>query len=199
MSAACSFRWTRAAQAAGVRLQLARNPVAALRVIEHDEVLGQPGAVLVEAPHLDRAPGAAAGREKAMAVGERGRFDVEHQRAGGAGRASDRERHDAAAIEEQQPADRPAEQQLPAPVVQLRVPVHLLGEREVAQQGAQQVRQRVDRALAAMPLVVREILPFRRRDARELFERDALLLGEPQPGRCRGAVRTDRRPRPAGR
>ena len=42
-SAACSLSWHPAAQPAGVQLEIARDPVAALGVLEHDEVLGQPG------------------------------------------------------------------------------------------------------------------------------------------------------------
>ena len=44
-------------------------------------------------------------------------------------RAADDERHDAAAVQEEQPADRPAERQLALAVVEHRVPAHLLRER----------------------------------------------------------------------
>ena len=80
--------------------------------------------------HLDRAAGAAAGRQEAVAVGHARRSRRPAPAAPArARRAADRERHDAAAVEEQQPADRPAEQQLALAVVEHRVPVHLLRER----------------------------------------------------------------------
>ena len=74
---------TRPPQPPRVRLELARDAIAALRVIEDDEVLGEPRAVLVEAADLDRAAGAAARRQEAMAVGQRAGLDVLHQRTGG--------------------------------------------------------------------------------------------------------------------
>ena len=134
-----------AAEPPRVPLELARDAIAPLRVVEDDEVLLETRLVLVEAADLDRAAGPAAGRQEAMAVGQRARLDVLHLRTGGIRRAADRERHDAAAVEEQQPADRPAEHELAAPVVERRVPVHLLGKRHVAQHRAEHVGQRVDR------------------------------------------------------
>ena len=52
-------------------VELARDLVVALAALEDDEVLEQPRAVLVERSHLDRAAGAAAGRQEAVAVGDR--------------------------------------------------------------------------------------------------------------------------------
>ena len=74
---------TRDAAAAAARLgiELARDAIVPLAALEDDEVLGQPLAVVVEALDLDRAAGAAAGRQEAMAVGDRARADVLHQRA----------------------------------------------------------------------------------------------------------------------
>ena len=51
-------------------VELARDLVVALAALEDDEVLEQPRAVFVERPHLDRAAGAAAGRQEAVAVGD---------------------------------------------------------------------------------------------------------------------------------
>ena len=76
------------AEPARVHLEVARDPVAALGVLEHDEVLGELRLVLVEAADLDRAAGAAARREKPVAVGQRARLDVLHLRSGGAGDAA---------------------------------------------------------------------------------------------------------------
>ena len=55
--------------------------------------------------------------------------------------------HDAAAVEEQQPAHRTAEVKLALPVLELRVPVHRLREREIAQQ-ARQARRAARRPMA---------------------------------------------------
>ena len=118
-------------------LELARDAIAALGVLEDDEVLLEARLVFVEAADLDRAAGPAARRQEAMAVGQRARLDVLHQRTGGVRRAADGEGNDTAAIEEQQPANRPAEDELAPPVVERRVPLHLLGKRQVAQHRAE--------------------------------------------------------------
>ena len=70
------------AEPARVHLELARDPVAPLGVLEDDEVLGQPRLVLVEAADLDRSSGAAARGEEPVAVGQRARLDVLDLRAG---------------------------------------------------------------------------------------------------------------------
>ena len=62
-----------AAQLARVRLELAPDLRLALAAIEDDEVLEQPRLVVVERLDLDRAAGAAARRQEAMAVGVRRR------------------------------------------------------------------------------------------------------------------------------
>ncbi len=54
-SAAWSFRWTRPPSRRAWHLELARDAIAALGVLEDDEVLGQPRLVVVEAADLDRA------------------------------------------------------------------------------------------------------------------------------------------------
>ena len=53
-----------------LRVELARDLVVALAALEDDEVLEQPRAVLVERPHFDRAPGAAARRQEPVPVGD---------------------------------------------------------------------------------------------------------------------------------
>ena len=103
-------------QALCLRVELAGDLVVALAALEDHEVLEQPRAVLVERPDLDGPPRASARRQEAVSIGDRARSDLLHLtrlRRRGPG---DRERHDAAAIDEQNPADRPAEQQL-APAV----------------------------------------------------------------------------------
>ena len=150
------------AEAPGVPLEIARDAIAPLRVLEDDEVLLEARLVFVEAADLDRAAGPAARRQEAVAVGQRARLDVLHQRTGGVRRAADGEGDDTAAIEEQQPANRPAEHELAPAVVERRVPLHLLGKRQVAQHRAEHGRQRVDGALAALALEERQVLALRR-------------------------------------
>ena len=69
-----------AVEAPGVALEIARDAIAALRVLEDDEVLLEAQLVFVEAADLDRAAGPAAGRQEAVAVGQRARRDFLHQR-----------------------------------------------------------------------------------------------------------------------
>ena len=52
-------------------VELAGDLVVPLAALEDDEVLEQPGAILVERADLDRAAGAAARRQEAVAVGHR--------------------------------------------------------------------------------------------------------------------------------
>ena len=151
--------------------ELARDPIAALGVVEDDEVLLEARLVLVEAAHLDRSAGAAARGQESVAVGQRARLDLLHQRAGGVGRAADGEGHHPSAVEEQQPADRPAEHELASPVVERRVPLHLLGERQVAEHAAEHVGQGVDGALAALALQNDEVFALRGLRAPQLLDR----------------------------
>ena len=181
------------AEAPGVPLEVARDAIAALGVLEDDEVLLEARLVFVEAADLDRAAGPAARRQEAVAVGQRARLDVLHQRTSGVRRAADGEGNDTAAIEEQQPANRPAEDELAPPVVERRVPLHLLGKRQVAQHRAEHRRQRVDGALAALALEERQVLALRRLGATELLHRHAQLARKADGGRRRLTVRPERR------
>src|SRR5688572_28729331 len=117
-------------------------------MLEHHEMLRQARAVLIEAPYLDRTAGATAGRQEAMTVGQRPRLDLLHALRGRCRRPPDGERHDAAAVEEQQPPDGAAEDKVFLPVFEPRIPIHLLGELQVAEQRREYVGQGVDRALA---------------------------------------------------
>src|SRR5207245_6320470 len=67
-----------ALQPLGLHVELARNFVVALAALEDDEVFEQPGPVFVERAYFDRVPRPAAGREKAMSVGDGARRDVLH-------------------------------------------------------------------------------------------------------------------------
>ena len=186
-----------AAEPAGVRVEFAGDLGVAVLAVEDDEVLAQPRPVLVERADLDRPPRAAARREEAVAVGDGPRTDVLDDPALGGLETADHEGHDAPAVEEQDPADRPSEQQLAAAVVQLRVPVHLLRKRQVAQHAGQHVRQDVDRRLAADALPEREVVALRRVHALEIRHLDAVLPREPRRGRRRRPVRPEGGGRPA--
>src|SRR5206468_8177724 len=119
-----------------------------------------------------------AGGEEPVPVRQRARLDVEDLRSAGILRAADREWHDPASIEEEQPPDRSSEQQLPPAVVQLCIPVHLFRKRQVSEDRSEKLGKRVDGALASLTLVVREVLAFRCGEPREVRESDALFLGE---------------------
>ena len=116
-----------------VRFELASNLRLALATIEDNEVLEQPRPIVVERLHLDGAPRPAARRQKTMAVGVRSRADVLDERALRVLGTPDDERHHSAAVQENQPPDRPREHQLAFSVFQVRVPAHLLWKRQVAQ------------------------------------------------------------------
>ena len=117
----------------------------------------EPRDVVLERAHLHRAPGPAAGRQEAMAVGHRGRHDFLHDRRLGQLGAPNRERHDASAVEIENPANRTPEQQIALAILQKRVPVHRLRKAERSQRRRQHVGQHVDRRLAALMLAISEI------------------------------------------
>ncbi len=171
-----------------VHLEIARDPVAPVGVAEDHEVLGQLRLVLVEAADLDRTSCAAARRQKPVTVGQRARLHVLDRRSGRSCRSPDRERDDAATVEKEQPPDGTAEEQLPPPVVERRVPVHLLGERQIAKHAGEDVGQRIDGAAPALVLLKGQVLALRRLRARQLLERHALLAGKAQSGRTGLAV-----------
>src|SRR5205085_8019822 len=113
------------AEPARVRLELAPNLRLTLAAIEDDEVLEQPRLIIVEHLDLDRPPRAAACRQEAMAVGIRSRANVLHERTLRILVPADHERHDAAAVEKNQPADRPREHEIALAVLEVAVPAHL--------------------------------------------------------------------------
>src|SRR6185503_21240583 len=88
--------------------------------------------------------------------------------------------------------------QLAAAIVERRVPVHQLRERDAAQCAAENVGQHVDRGLAALLATEREILALWRLHALERANLDALPGGKAGGGRRGRSVRCecgrDRRP-----
>ena len=138
-----------AAAAPRLAVELAGDAFLALGSLEHDEVFGEPLAIVVEPLDLDRAPGAAARRQKAMAEGDGARSDLLHQRTLRAAACDKSKTARRGRRKKQDPANRPAERQLALAVVERRVPPHRLGERQFAQQTRQHVGQHVDGGLAA--------------------------------------------------
>ncbi len=117
-----------AAKPPRVRFELTTDLLLALAAIEDDEVLEQPLLVVVERLDLDRAPGPAARGLEAMSVGVRPGSDVLHRRALRLLRPPDHERHDAPAVQQHEPANRPREQQIALAILEVGVPSHLLRE-----------------------------------------------------------------------
>ena len=187
-----------ASEAARLRFETSRDPILAFLPIQHDEVLGEPRLVIFKRTHFHGPAGAAARREKPVAVGEGGRDHFLHRRRLRQLGAANRKRDDAAAIQVENPADRTAEQQLAFAIFEERVPMHRLRKTERAQRGGQDVRQHVDGGLAALMLAVPEVHTFRRLHFLELRDVDAVLSGKPDGriGRLTiGAVcRSHRRP-----
>ena len=69
-----------AAAPAGLDVELAPDAALALAALEHDEVLGQPLAIVVEALHLHGPAGAAARGQEPVPVGDGAGPHVLHQR-----------------------------------------------------------------------------------------------------------------------
>ena len=155
--------------------------------------------VVVERAHLHCASGPAARRQKAVAVGDGRRHDFLHRGRLGKLGAPNGERHDAPAVEVENPANRPSEQQIALPVLEVRVPVHRLRKAERSQRRRQHVGQHVDRRLAALMLAEAQIgalrVSPRARAGRR--RRCSCARSPPPPGSARRRRRTPRRP--AGR
>ena len=149
-----------AAKAARLRFEAARDAILALLTIENDEMFAEPRGVVVEGAHLHRAPCPAARRQKAVAVGHRSRHNFLHRGRLGQLRAPNRERHDASAVEIENPANRTPEQQIALSVLEIRVPVHGLGKTERSQRRRQHVGQHINRRLAALMLANPRYVPF---------------------------------------
>src|SRR5262249_2434580 len=137
-------------QPLGFRVELADDLVVPIRAIDDDEALEQLGAIFVERSDFDRAAGPPTRGEKTVAIRRRARDDFLHAGTRGARVAGNRERDDAAAIEEENPADGASEEKLAAAVLEPRVPVHQFGERQSPQDAGENVREHIDRRLAAL-------------------------------------------------
>src|ERR1700730_13251862 len=108
-----------AVERACLRFQAPCNPIVAFLPVEDDEMLGQTILIVLKCPHLDGSSGTPAGGEKSMAVGEGGRHHILYERRLRQLCPTNRERHDPPAVEEQNPANRTAEQQLALAVLQV--------------------------------------------------------------------------------
>ncbi len=171
-----------AADAPRLRLEVAHDPIAAIDPREHHEVLGELLAVLVETADLDGAARPAARGEKPMPVGHRARRHVLDARTRRERLARDRERHDAAAVEKEQPANRPPEHELTFAVVELRVPVHLLREDEIAEHATEHFGEHVNGGAAAHVLGVRQVFSARRVHLNQRVEIRTELAREAEAG-----------------
>jgi hypothetical protein len=101
-----------AAEASCVRFELAPNLRFTLAAVEDDEIFEQPRLVIVEGLHFDGATGASARSEKAMPIGIRPGADVLDEWTLRALRPADDEGNHASAVEQDQPSDRPREDEL---------------------------------------------------------------------------------------
>ena len=177
------------AQAARLRFEPAGDAILALLPVENHEMFGEASRVVVERAHLDRPPRPAARRQEAMAVRDGCRHDFLDRRRFGQLGAADRERDDAPAVQVENPANRPPEQQIAFAVLEKRVPLHRLREAERAQRRRQHIRQHVDGGFAALMFAIAEIRAFRRFDALELCDVDVVFAREPDGRRRRSASR----------
>ncbi len=168
-----------ATEPARMRFQLAPDPRFALRTVEDDEVFEQPGLVVLEGLDLDGAARAAARRQETMAVGLGAGPDVLHVRALRTLGSTDDEWHDAAAVHQHQPPDRPREDEVPFAVLEMGIPPHLLGKRQIAQQPAHDVRQHIDRGFATLPNPVGQIRALWRLVLLERGDVHAVFLRKP--------------------
>src|SRR5688500_16877332 len=108
-----------AAKPAGMRFELALDLRLALAALQDDEVLEEPRFVVLERLHLDRPAGAAARRQEAMTVGVRAGPDVLHRWSLRQLRAPNDERHDAPAVEQDEPPYRTGEHQVALVVLEI--------------------------------------------------------------------------------
>src|SRR5262245_15884178 len=91
------------AQLPRMHLELALDLRLALAALEDDEVLEEPGLVVLEHLHLDRTSGSPARREETVAVCVGARADILDRGALCDLGTPDDERHHAAAIEQHEP------------------------------------------------------------------------------------------------
>jgi hypothetical protein len=112
-------------------------------------------------------------------------------------RPSNREGHDPAAIGEEDPPDRPSEEQRTAAVLDERVPLHQPRKRQRPQRGGEDVRQHVDDGPAPLPPAERQVDALWRLGPLQRTDRHLVLGGKPlgRPGRSAVALerRRDRR------
>ena len=96
--------------------------------------------------------------------------------------SANHEGHDATAVHQHEPADRPREDKVPFPVFEVGVPAHLLGKRQVAQQTAHHFRQHIDGGLAALVHPIGQVHALRRLMFLQRGHIHAVLPGKPDGG-----------------
>ncbi len=170
------------AQASGVDVELADDALAAILALEDHEVLEEPRLVVVERLDLHGAPRAAARGQEAVAVGHGGRPHLLDERRLRQLGAADLEGHDAAAVQEQQPADRAPEGEIAPAVVQVGVPAHVPRERQSAEQARHHGGERVHGGPPPLSPAVGEIPAARRVGLLEIGDLHAVLPREAQRG-----------------
>ena len=162
--------------------------------VEDDEVLGQPGLVLVEAADLDRAA-----RRARWSPGSDGRTSARRTR-----RPAPRARRHSACAPivngTTRPPYRNSSQRIGRPNSSSPRPSSSVASQCICFGKARSRRTPPSSSgsvstalLPRMPLVIREVLALRRRHARQLLERHALLPGEAERRRRRLPVRAERR------
>ena len=192
----------------GFHVQLTGDAAVTLAALEHDEVLGQALAIVVEALHLDGPSGAPARGQEPVPVGDGARSHVLHQSALRVGGAQNRERARRGPRTGTRSSGSGARTaSSPLPSSSKRVPAHLLGERQGAQRRRQDVRQHVHGRLAALlppdgeigALLLRHLEALQGRDLDALLAREAFRRRRgPAVGVERGADRRARWSLPRG-
>src|SRR5262249_28154109 len=141
-------------------IQLSGDFVMAFAALQNHEVLQQPCAVVIERSNLYGPSGAAAGGQEAMTVRDGSGGHVLHESCLRAGGPNNRKRHDPTAVQEENPTDGTAEQQVSAPVLECSVPSHQFWKGEPSQRAGEHAWKHVDGGLSTLTSAVREVLPL---------------------------------------
>ena len=128
-----------------------------------------------------------------MAVGLGSGADVLHGRSLRRLRPAYDERDDASAVHQHQPTYGSGEDKIAFAVIEVGVPAHLLGKRQVPEKPTHDIGKHVHRRFAALIHPVRQVGSLRRVEAFESRHLDAVLLCETQGGGRRLTAWLERR------